>query len=76
MQGLPGWPDKMVADKMVQAKWYTDEMVLEKLVWTKWYGLNDNYFNRFLIQLNSIYISNQKSKISDRRPEKTQLLTY
>jgi len=33
----------MVADKMVQTKWYTDKMVVEKngmdkMVRTKWYG--------------------------------------
>jgi len=34
--------NKMVADKMVWAKWYTDKMVLDKMIWTKWYANGQN----------------------------------
>src|SRR6218665_4221176 len=34
------YTDKMSLDKMVWTKWYTDKMSLDKMVWTKWYGQN------------------------------------
>ena len=58
-------------DKRVWTKWYMERMVwVNKMVFTIWCGQNGNVLCR-LIQLNSIYISRQKSQISDKHTEET-----
>src|SRR6218665_1869032 len=61
------WYEQNGIDKMVRTKWYTD-----KMVWAKWYtDKMVEIFCTVLIQLNLIYISNQKSQKSYKHTEET-----